>query len=145
MISVPRGRVVNTLGKASILALAFNLLCVDGEGSGLVGHLNLGTVDSSSRSGLEQPVLGVVHVRTGRRLVVLHNATRSEEIVDHVAAEGDGETNSKDSLCVSIRKSTHADALVSHINGLLERAHVFCRRQSTARGGVQSVHFYLFL
>ena len=82
---------IDTLGQSTLATLSLDLPSVGNERSLLFDHFQLWSVDRNHGLGFRQPVLGVVEVGTRGRLVVMHDTTSSEEVVNKVAGEGDAE------------------------------------------------------
>ena len=131
---------LDALGKGACLAFGLDLACVGVEGGGLVRKLDLGAVSVGDGARLQHPGHGVVHVGAGRGLVIVHDAVGRKHVVDHVARHGNGEGNPHVELSVAKGNAAVTNALIGHVDGLLEGAHVLLGRGSAAGRGVKGFH-----
>ena len=89
--------------------------------------VDLGSVRRGCCPDRQQPLHKPAQVCTRACLVVVHYAAWSKAMVDHVRAEWDSKHQGKCSLSVPGSLASDYNALVGHVNRLLEVSHVLRR------------------
>ena len=119
---------MNSFLEIASLSFLFDFLSVSMKTAGSFFEIELGSVNFLVSLPLVQKVLRPVHIDSRSSLVVLHNAIRSEEVVDHVRRKGDSNECAEGQRNIGVNLSVHANTLVGNVDGLLEALHVFLRR-----------------
>ena len=115
---------MDTLLDSAFGTLSLNLLCVEDERGLLLDHVDLGSVLLHCRPRLHHPILREAHVCSRAGLIVLHDTSSGEEVIDHVGAERKDKDAHHRHLSIDGGDSTHFNALIGDVDCLLEVAHV---------------------
>ena len=141
--SMPRGWVMNSFGQLTSCTLCFDPLGVQREWSTLLLEFDFRAPDCSLSLLWVHEALSVVCVCAWWRLIVLHDTTWCEELVEQVWSQWDCDSNRHVTSRTCVHVPSHADPLVSDCNGFLEIFHALCRGHFTAFTRVESVHYLL--
>ena len=111
----------------ALSTLALNFLGVLVQWGHLPGIVELWAVRGGRCPDSQQPLHEPAQVCTRACLVVVHYSARSKALVDHVRAEWDSKHQGKCSLSIPGALASDYNALVGHVNRLLEVTHVLRR------------------